>query len=197
VTVYRDRVDRDRGPEVGKRFTTHVTVWPSHMTVLSYAQQWYPQILYSCSLLLSIQFLLLHFTSLHKISNKNAVKVANFVASKNLIAKNIMFPHRNIHKLTCTCKIWSFHSGDYKECRLLPSLLRARLALLSDLFRPYTSPLYWFSMWSTLPPSLFLYSWAFLTGGSVCSHLLTLVPRSRIFLPWRWRRFVPPKRRFT
>jgi hypothetical protein len=31
----------------------------------------------------------------------------------------------------------------------------------------------------------------------VCSYLLTLVPRSRIFLPWRWRRYVPPKRRFT
>jgi hypothetical protein len=30
-----------------------------------------------------------------------------------------------------------------------------------------------------------------------CSHLLTLVPRSRIFLPWRWRRYVPTKRRFT
>jgi hypothetical protein len=28
------------------------------------------------------------------------------------------------------------------------------------------------------------------------SHLLTLVPRSRIFLPWRWRGYVPPKRRF-
>jgi hypothetical protein len=46
-------------------------------------------------------------------------------------------------------------------------------------------------------PSLFLYSWAFSTGGSVCSNLLTLVPRSRIFLPWRWRRYVPPKHRFT
>jgi hypothetical protein len=33
--------------------------------------------------------------------------------------------------------------------------------------------------------------------GSVCSHLLTLVPRSRIFQPWRWRRYVPPKRLFT
>jgi hypothetical protein len=32
---------------------------------------------------------------------------------------------------------------------------------------------------------------------AVCSHLLTLVPRSRIFLPWRWRRYVPPKSRFT
>jgi hypothetical protein len=31
----------------------------------------------------------------------------------------------------------------------------------------------------------------------VCSHLLTLAPGSRIFLPWRWRRYVPPKRRFT
>jgi hypothetical protein len=31
----------------------------------------------------------------------------------------------------------------------------------------------------------------------VCSHLLTLVLRTRIFLPWRWRRYVPPKRRFN
>jgi hypothetical protein len=31
----------------------------------------------------------------------------------------------------------------------------------------------------------------------VCSHLLTLVPRSLIFLPWRWKRYFPPKRRFT
>jgi hypothetical protein len=30
-----------------------------------------------------------------------------------------------------------------------------------------------------------------------CTHMLTLVPRSRIFLPWRLRRYVPPKRRFT
>jgi hypothetical protein len=29
--------------------------------------------------------------------------------------------------------------------------------------------------------SLFLYSWLFPTDGSICSHLLTLVPRSRIF----------------
>jgi hypothetical protein len=28
------------------------------------------------------------------------------------------------------------------------------------------------------------------------SHLLTLVPRLWIFLPWRWRRYVPPKRQF-
>jgi hypothetical protein len=30
-----------------------------------------------------------------------------------------------------------------------------------------------------------------------CSHLFTLVPRSQIFLPSRWRRYVPPKRRLT
>jgi hypothetical protein len=29
------------------------------------------------------------------------------------------------------------------------------------------------------------------------NHLLTLVPHSRIYLPWRWSRYVPPKRRFT
>jgi hypothetical protein len=34
------------------------------------------------------------------------------------------------------------------------------------------------------------------SNDSVCSHLLTLVPRSRIFLSWRWRRYVPPKCRF-
>jgi hypothetical protein len=33
--------------------------------------------------------------------------------------------------------------------------------------------------------------------NSVCSHLLTLVPGSRIFLPWRLRRYILPKRRFT
>jgi hypothetical protein len=32
---------------------------------------------------------------------------------------------------------------------------------------------------------------------SVSPQTLTLVPRSRVFLPWRWRRYVPPKRRFT
>jgi hypothetical protein len=32
---------------------------------------------------------------------------------------------------------------------------------------------------------------------NLCCHLLTLVPRSLIFLPWRWKRYVPPKRRFT
>jgi hypothetical protein len=29
------------------------------------------------------------------------------------------------------------------------------------------------------------------------TYRLKLVPCSRIFQPWRWRRYVPPKRRFT
>jgi hypothetical protein len=40
-------------------------------------------------------------------------------------------------------------------------------------------------------------SWVFSTGGSVCSHMLTLVLRSQIFIPWIWKRHIPPKRRFT
>jgi hypothetical protein len=34
-----------------------------------------------------------------------------------------------------------------------------------------------------------------LEGG--CSHLLTMIPRSRIFLPWKRSRYLPPKRRLT
>jgi hypothetical protein len=33
--------------------------------------------------------------------------------------------------------------------------------------------------------------------AGVCSNLNIPVPRSRIFVPWRWKRYVPPKRRFT
>jgi endonuclease/exonuclease/phosphatase family metal-dependent hydrolase len=36
--------------------------------------------------------------SLQKISNDNGVRVVKFAASKNLIVKSTMFPHRNIHK---------------------------------------------------------------------------------------------------
>ena len=34
-------------------------------------------------------------------------------------------------------------------------------------------------------------------GDLVCSHLLMLVPDLWIFIPWRWRRYIPPKHRFT
>jgi hypothetical protein len=69
--------------------------------------------------------------------------------------------------------------------------------LLTHLYRPFPSPLYWFPMRHTLPPFLFLYSWVFSTGDSACSYLLKLVPSSRIFLPLRWRRYIPPKLQFT
>jgi hypothetical protein len=39
--------------------------------------------------------------------------------------------------------------------------------------------------------------WGFHGGDYEECHLLTLVSRARIFLPWRWRRYVPPKRRFA
>jgi hypothetical protein len=38
--------------------------------------------------------------SWHENSNDNGVRIVNFAASKNLIVKSTMFPHRNIHKFT-------------------------------------------------------------------------------------------------
>jgi hypothetical protein len=40
--------------------------------------------------------------SLHEISNDAGVIVVNFATSKNLVVKNTMFPHRNIHTNTFT-----------------------------------------------------------------------------------------------
>jgi len=40
--------------------------------------------------------------SLHQDSNDNGVRLVNFATSKNLVVKNTMFPHRNIHKYTWT-----------------------------------------------------------------------------------------------
>ena len=40
--------------------------------------------------------------SLHQDSNDNGVRLVNFAASKNLVVKSTMFPHRNIHKYTWT-----------------------------------------------------------------------------------------------
>jgi hypothetical protein len=40
--------------------------------------------------------------SLHENSNDNGVRVVNFATSKNLVDKDTMFPHRNIHKYTWT-----------------------------------------------------------------------------------------------
>jgi hypothetical protein len=44
--------------------------------------------------------------NLHEISDDNGVIVVNFAPSKNLIVKNIIFPHCNIHKCT-----WTSHDG--------------------------------------------------------------------------------------
>jgi hypothetical protein len=90
------------------------------------------------------------------------------------------------------CKIWGFHSGDYEKCvfwdvALCRSCVNRRTA---SIFRVEKSM-------NSLLSSLFLYCWLFPTVGSVRSHLLTLVPRFPIILPWRWRRYVPPKRLLT
>jgi hypothetical protein len=67
---------------------------------------------------------------------------------------------------------------------ILYRLWSALFYLLAHFYRRYPSTPYWFPMWPTLPPSLLFHIWVYSTGGSVCSHLLTLVPCSRIFLPW-------------
>jgi hypothetical protein len=45
---------------------------------------------------------------LHKISNDNGV--VNFAASKNLIVKSTMLPHRNIHKYIWTSPYGNSHN---------------------------------------------------------------------------------------
>jgi hypothetical protein len=47
---------------------------------------------------------------LHEISNDNGVKVVNFVTSKNLTVKSMMFPHRYIHKHTWTSPEGEIHN---------------------------------------------------------------------------------------
>jgi hypothetical protein len=49
--------------------------------------------------------------SLHKISNDNGVWLVNFVTSKNLRVKSMMFSHRNIYKYT-----WMYPDGKAFEC---------------------------------------------------------------------------------
>jgi hypothetical protein len=68
--------------------------------------------------------------------------------------------------------------------------------LLAHLHRPLPSPLYWFHMQPTLPPYSFTAGY-FLTGDSVCSHPLKLVPCWQIFILWTWRWYVHLKHRFT
>jgi hypothetical protein len=70
------------------------------------------------------------------------------------------------------CKIWGFHYGDYEECRLHMDVAPCRSCGNRCFGGTYR---------------LHLQS----------SHLPTLIPRSRIFLPWMCRRYFPPKRRVT
>jgi hypothetical protein len=58
-------------------------------------------------------------------------------------------------------------------------------------------PLSIYSLVPTLPPPKLINIWEFSTRSYFCSHLLTLVLRSRIFLPWRERRHDSPRRRFN
>jgi len=48
--------------------------------------------------------------SLPKDSNDHLVRIVNFAASKNLVVKCIMFPHRNILKYTWTSSDWKTHN---------------------------------------------------------------------------------------
>jgi endonuclease/exonuclease/phosphatase family metal-dependent hydrolase len=48
--------------------------------------------------------------SLHEVSNDNGVRVVNFAISKNLIAKSLTFPHRDIHKHTWTSSDGVIHN---------------------------------------------------------------------------------------
>jgi hypothetical protein len=48
--------------------------------------------------------------SLQEISNDNGARVVNFAASKNLVIKSTMFPHRKIHKYTWTSPEGNTHN---------------------------------------------------------------------------------------
>jgi hypothetical protein len=48
--------------------------------------------------------------SLDEINNDNGVRVVNFAASENLIVKNTMFPHYDIHEFTWTCPDGKTHN---------------------------------------------------------------------------------------
>jgi len=51
--------------------------------------------------------------SLHQDSNDNGIRIVNFTTSKNLVVKNAMFPHRNIHKYSWTSPDGITHNQIY------------------------------------------------------------------------------------
>jgi hypothetical protein len=48
--------------------------------------------------------------SLHEISNDNGIRLVKFSTSKNFRVKSTMFPHRHIHKYTCTSPYGKTHN---------------------------------------------------------------------------------------
>ena len=48
--------------------------------------------------------------SLHQYSNDNGDRIFNFATLKNLVVKNTMFPHRNIHKYNWTSPDGKIHN---------------------------------------------------------------------------------------
>jgi hypothetical protein len=67
---------------------------------------------------------------------------------------------------------------------------------LPDLYRPYPLLFIDFPFGPlSLPP--FLYSWVFLLVAQSAATCSRWFLAREFFLPWRWRRYVPPKHRFT
>jgi hypothetical protein len=48
--------------------------------------------------------------SLHQDSTDNGVRIINVAASKTLVVKSTIFPHRSIHKYICTCPDGKTHN---------------------------------------------------------------------------------------
>jgi hypothetical protein len=151
---------------------------------------------------------ILHSNRLHKCHNTSGINGSSKIQFKimlklkqNMIdVKLFILNYRiTIIKYVKNAIFWYVGCEDHSwgEGELLlalaHSLLPAHLAFLPTYPTPLLST--YFPCGPLCFPQ-FLYSWMFSTGGSVCSHLLMLVPCSWILLPWRWRRYVPPKRRF-
>jgi hypothetical protein len=85
-------------------------------------------------------------------------------------------------KIGVNCKIWDFHGGVYEQCHL--SGCGAVQILCKLTFQRNVSPP---SSGQKNPR----------TRNQREQVATALVPRSLIFLPWRLRRYFPPKRRFT
>jgi hypothetical protein len=78
----------------------------------------------------------------------------------------------------------------------VPLLLRVDSLLRERVYRTVSQKLPWYILIShgrCMETALHFV----ITGKMWCKRGAKLVPCSWIFLPWRWRRYFPPKRRFT